>query len=404
MIGSATSGVGGAAAQWKALTSTNGAASPAATGNVFKSTGAKGDSVSVSPLGDALTGIASDVFNALDPKARQTLEGIVKSGRMSADEVVLGLQSMATKAVFNRYTAERPKDEDDKQRLAQSEAHSQAMRDFSSVMGAAHDKFTKGMAAVQAAQERGEISMDEMQAQLRPLTEQMQAEIAPAQAEMMKTAPADLAAGFAKNVNGFKEAMKTMTGGDGFVPFGDEAATAAEQKLQEAGFTAFVYGDALKTVAKSVDIPGIGRAAGAPPLESELKAKVQAGQMTAEQADQQAGPTAKASASASSGAATVLSQAVEAHEEKNKKKTGQAEDAGFAAIDPAVAGLDKSQAALSVLKAAMEAKSNKTKGMTSGQTDANATIILDMLKAADGKKTQTVTPDSVFTTGTNQLV
>lgn len=400
MIGSATSGIGGAAAQWKALTSTGGAASSAAAGTVFKSTGAKGDSVSVSPLGDALTGIASDVFSALDPKARQALEGIVKSGRMSADEVVLGLQSMATKAVFNRYTAERPKDEEDKQWQAQSDAHTAAMRNFSSVMGAAHDKLTKGMDAAQAAHERGDISLEEMQAQIRPLTEQMQAEIAPAQAEMMKTAPVDLAAGYTKNVNGFNEAMKSMTGGDGFVPFGDEAATAAEQKLQEAGFTAAIYGDAFKTVAKSVDIPGIGRAAGAPPLESELKAKVQAGQMTAEQA----ASATKTSASAGSGAATVLSQAVEAHEEAKKKREGQVDDSGFAAVDSATAGLDKSQAALAVLKAAMEAKSNKTKGITSGQTDANATFILDMLKASDGKKTQTVTPDSVFTSGTNQLV
>lgn len=404
MIGSATSGVGGAAAQWKALTSNGGAASSAAAGNVFKSTGAKGDSVSVSPLGDALTGIASDVFSALDPKARQALEGIVKSGRMSADEVVLGLQSMATKAVFGRYTAERPQDEEDKQRQAQSDAHTEAMRNFSSVMGAAHDKLTKGMDAAQAAHERGDISLEEMQAQIRPLTEQMQAEIAPAQAEMMKTAPVDLAAGFTKNVNGFKEAMKSMTGGDGFVPFGDEAATAAEQKLQEAGFTAAIYGDAFKTVAKSVDIPGIGRAAGAPPLESELKAKVQAGQMTAAQAAQQGGSAAKATASAGNGAATVLSQAVEAHEEVAKKKNGQVDDAGFTAVNSATTGLDKSQAALSVLKAAMEAKSNKAKGITSGQTDANAAFILDMLKATDGNKTQTVTPDSVFTTGTNQLV
>lgn len=410
MFGSAISGGGtasasSAASQWKALTSNTSASSSAASGGVFKSTSAKGDSVSVSPLGDALSGIASDVFNALDPKARQSLESIVKSGRMTADEVVLGLQSMATKAVFSRYAAERPKDEDDKRRLAASEAHSEAIRSLGGALTSARVEFDKGMTVLQTAQERGEISMEEMQIQLQPLTEKMKAEVGKAHAAVAVYDSNDLAEGFTKNVRGFNEAMKGMTGGDGFVPFGDEAATAAEQKLQAAGFTAFVYGDAMKTVAKSVDIPGIGRAPGAPPLESEIRAKVQAGQMTAEQA----GAAAKSSSS-SSAAPSVLSHALEAHEEQKKKKAGAAgsEDEGFTAVNPADPNaspdLAKSQAALSVLKAAMEAKSNKAKGITTGQTDVNASIILNMLKATEGQKTQTATAGNVVSTGTNQVV
>lgn len=401
MFGSAISGSGApssAAAQWKSLTSATGTASSAAPAGVFKSVGAKGDSVSVSPLGDALSGIASDVFNALDPKARKSLESIVSSGRMSAEEVVKGLQSMATKAVFNRYVQERPQDEDDKRRLAASEAHSQAIRSMGDTMGAARAKNAQSMDALMAAQERGEISVEEMHAQLKPLTEEFQAQIASAQAVVAGYDPTDLSAGFTKNVNGFKEAMKSMTGGDGFVEFGDADANAAEQKLQEAGFTGAVFGDAFKTVAKSVDIPGIGRAAGAPPLESEIKAKIQAGQMAATQT--------QTTVTATTTTTSVLTSALQAREEQEKNKNAAGpDDPGFSAVNSASSpDLAKSQAALSVLKAAMEAKSNKAKGITVNQTDQNATIILDMLKAIDGPKTQTATPDNVFTTGTNQVV
>lgn len=402
MFGSAISGSGApssAAAQWKSLTSATGTASSAAPSGVFKSAGAKGDSVSVSPLGDALSGIASDVFNALDPKARKSLESIVSSGRMSADEVVKGLQSMATKAVFNRYVEERPQDEDDKRRLAAVEARSQAIRTLGDTSGASRAKNVEAMDGLMAAQERGDISVEEMHAQMKPLTEQFQAEIASAQKVVAAYDPVDLSAGFTKNVNGFKEAMKGMTGGDGLVEFGDADANAAEQKLLQAGFTSAVFGDAFKTVAKSVDIPGIGRAAGAPPLESEIKAKVEAGQVAAGQAQ----TTVTVSSSTTT---SMLTNALKAREEQEKNRnTAVPDDPGFTAVNSASSpDLAKSQAALSVLKAAMEAKSNKAKGITANQTDQNATIILDMLKATDGPKTQTATPGNVFTTGTNQVV
>lgn len=74
--------------------------------------GPAGDSVEVSELAKALTGKAAELFNALDPKVREQLDGLVKGKQISAKDVVLALQAEATAALFNRYTAEMAPDED----------------------------------------------------------------------------------------------------------------------------------------------------------------------------------------------------------------------------------------------------------------------------------------------------
>lgn len=71
------------------------AAGPAASG--------RGDSVSMSALGQRLTGAAADVFSALDPKARGMLEEVVSSGKISADDAVKGLTAIAKNAAADAF-------------------------------------------------------------------------------------------------------------------------------------------------------------------------------------------------------------------------------------------------------------------------------------------------------------
>lgn len=65
--------------------------------------GAATDSVSVSPLAQALTGAAAELFDKLGDKAKNMLNDFVKAGLVSADEVVSGLRGIAKDAVASRY-------------------------------------------------------------------------------------------------------------------------------------------------------------------------------------------------------------------------------------------------------------------------------------------------------------
>ncbi|MBY6261976.1 hypothetical protein EI613_08555 [Azospirillum sp. 412522] len=72
-----------------------------------------GDNIDVSPLGKALTGAAAKVFEKLDGKARGMLEDYVKTGVLSANDVVKGLRGIAKEAVQNRYLSEAPRTQEE---------------------------------------------------------------------------------------------------------------------------------------------------------------------------------------------------------------------------------------------------------------------------------------------------
>ena len=138
-------------AQWKPQVT-------ASNSGVFQATGTAKDSVSVSKLGQALSGVAADAFKHLDSKARGVLENLVNSGRISADDAVLGLRSMATQATFSRYGRERPRDHEDEQRLASSNSLLDKQRALNDRMGAAREAFGQAFSGLQEAQERGDAA------------------------------------------------------------------------------------------------------------------------------------------------------------------------------------------------------------------------------------------------------
>ncbi|TWA70897.1 hypothetical protein FBZ84_102450 [Azospirillum baldaniorum] len=222
----------------------------------------KTDAVSVSKLGEALTGAAADVFKQLDSKARGMLEGLVNSGKISAEDAVTGLKSMATKATFNRYVSERPRDDEDKQRLADSEAAWQKLQAYGSRMSGALSEVGRKTQEIQEAQQRGDISMDEMNERLKPVQDAFKSEIAATRGAYGKptdqTAILSDASGFTKNMQGFKSALASMGEDAGFAELYAPDGEAAEQKLQDLGFDRTVFGNAFQTFAETVDIPGIG--------------------------------------------------------------------------------------------------------------------------------------------------
>lgn len=240
------------------------------SGHPLSSVGSRGhtDAVSVSKLGQALNGAAADVFKQLDSKARGMLEGLVNSGKISAEDAVTGLKSMATKATFNRYVAERPRDEEDKQRLADSEAAWQKLQAYGSRMSGALSEVGRKTQDIQEAQQRGEISMEEMNERLKPVQDAFKSEIAATRGAYGKptdqTAILSDASGFTKNMEGFKSALASMGEDAGFADLYAPDGEAAEQKLEELGFDRTVFGNAFQTFAETVDIPGIGAKSASP--------------------------------------------------------------------------------------------------------------------------------------------
>ncbi|UKJ76064.1 hypothetical protein H1Q64_13940 (plasmid) [Azospirillum brasilense] len=224
--------------------------------------------MSLSKLGQALKGAAADVFKQLDSKARGMLEGLVNSGEISAEDVVTGLKSMATKATFNRYVSERPRDEEDKQRLADSEAAWQKLQAYGSRMSGVLSEVGRKTQEIQEAQQRGEISTDEMNERLKPVRDAFKGEIAATRGAYGKptdqTAILSDASGFTKNMQGFKSALASMGEDAGFAELYAPDGEAAEQKLQELGFDRTVFGNAFQKFAETVDIPGIGPKSAAP--------------------------------------------------------------------------------------------------------------------------------------------
>lgn len=248
-----------AAGYWKPVQSGTGS-----SGTQSSSVGSAGktDAVSVSKLGEALTGAAADVFKQLDSKARGMLEGLVNSGKISAEDAVTGLKSMATKATFNRYVSERPRDDEDKQRLADSEAAWQKLQAYGSRMSGALSEVGRKTQEIQEAQQRGDISMDEMNERLKPVQDAFKSEIAATRGAYGKptdqTAILSDASGFTKNMQGFKSALASMGEDAGFAELYAPDGEAAEQKLQDLGFDRAVFGNAFQKYAETVDLPGIG--------------------------------------------------------------------------------------------------------------------------------------------------
>lgn len=114
---------GAATSAWKP---TNATASEAGKKSLVASAfapPAAADSVSVSPLGKALTGAAAKVFKELDPKTRGKLDDLVSTGVLKAEDVVKGLRSIAKDAVEERYRKELPLNAEETRQSEAQAAH-----------------------------------------------------------------------------------------------------------------------------------------------------------------------------------------------------------------------------------------------------------------------------------------
>lgn len=112
---------------WKPTNAAASGAGKSMVASAFAPVG-EADSVSLSPLGKALTGAAAKLFEQLDPKARGKLDDLVSAGVLKAEDVVKGLRGIAKEAVDTRYREEAPLTAEEKQQAEAGKAYREKWR------------------------------------------------------------------------------------------------------------------------------------------------------------------------------------------------------------------------------------------------------------------------------------
>lgn len=348
---------------WKPVSS-----APVASGSA-KTAGQTVDSLSVSKLGQALTGKTAEIFKHLDPKARTMLDEFVSSGKASTDDVARGLQQLAEYATFNRYVEETPNTSAENQAFQNAYAKHPDPKEAYKVIG----QVAEGRKAAHNAYANGEISHDQLRDQLKEATSAFAASDAfkdtgePGFTELFGNA----AAAVLKRKEGEFLTQQQASGDSTSEGIGSEEGYNAMMKLGELGFNQTVFKDAFVKYAQAADVPGLGP-----------KAKASA----PEAAPPAAPATATVSASQPPNAESAKPESAKADSAKPKNDTGNA------------------QAALSMLQSALATSAQKSGGigglasggLASGglggsqgegasTRDALVNGLLDALKASAGK-------------------
>jgi hypothetical protein len=369
-----STGTAASASPWKTVSkATSGTAD-----TVFHAKPTTGDSVSISKLGQALKGVAGDIFGLMDKKSKQMVEQIVASGAMSAEDVAQGLRAAASKNLFTRYTIERPKDAEDKAMQEAADKSQAALERFSKEAGAAMHEVGKANIDAMAALGRGEVDTAGFQKMMEEPDRVFKEKMELIEKEKIENGYDDtgkyITMGYKKNFDMFNDVVNKMGGEDGFFKMGQELYDSkAEEKTMKllqlvnnmSGLSIGTINDVEKTITSytnSVDIPGVGR--NGPSLD-ELKAA---------QGDDAAGPAAAAAATSAPPAATPTPPAVAA--------APSATATAKAAADPG-----KAKTAISLLQSALDAKTKaKASPVTavtaaSAAADAGLSSLIDALKS-----------------------
>lgn len=204
----------------------------------------------ISPLGKALTGVAARVFEKLDNKARGMLEGYVKAGVMTAEEVVGGLRAIGKEAVQNRYM----------NKLWEEDGGAKP-----SAVDAREDNYTKKMQFMDGAAkimanlaDAGADGTDNSVSKTKEMMESAQDYTENFTKENGEFATLDYSQDqsyIAKSVSDLKNSTLFSEEGDG--KFFSKSDTASLSKLIDLGFDSVVYAGAAKEAAAEIDLSGV---------------------------------------------------------------------------------------------------------------------------------------------------
>lgn len=135
-------------------------------GNGKQVPAAPGDSVAISKLAQALTGRAAEFFSHMDEKERGKLEELVKSGRVSVDDAVKGLQFWADETSFMKAMAKVPATQEEKDALSREEQRRAAFGAWGDAAGDTLREVERITQEYAEAQEKGTGNLQEISTRL----------------------------------------------------------------------------------------------------------------------------------------------------------------------------------------------------------------------------------------------
>ncbi|MBP2227091.1 hypothetical protein J2847_000358 [Azospirillum agricola] len=228
-----------------------------------KASGAIEDKVEVGSLGKSLKGVAADVFASLGSKGRAHLEGMVKNGGATVEEISLGLRALATASVRERFLKERPKDAEDEELEAQRKLIQDASRVKEERIRATNDKlmavgvqFIRGREGRAPSAEERAAHEEEMGA-LRAEIESANKDYAAAVGEKPRETMASIQGRLREKGEEAYEALGFGDSEDGFLALDDERGKKALQKMVDRGLVADHWVNGLKKYTANVDIAGL---------------------------------------------------------------------------------------------------------------------------------------------------
>ncbi len=241
------------------LFSSKAAPSPSAT----TPAAAAGDTVSVSKLGKALTGMAAKAFEHLDSDSKKQLESLVESGRVSADDAVKGLRSLAKNALFNRFVTEGGHSAEEQQMADRMKiAREQSAAAAKAAENPDHGAALEDLDRLGEAQKSGSVSQEDVSAMHRSISERLRG-FGKAGALLVSDDERSLmVATFSSKANRFAdldlgEDDQENSGTANKIASKDELEAA--ERLFAAGFK--LENNAMARFAADYDIPGLGKGA-----------------------------------------------------------------------------------------------------------------------------------------------
>ncbi len=239
------------------LFSSKAAPSPSAT----TPAAAAGDTVTVSKLGKALTGMAAKAFEHLDSDSKKQLESLVESGRVSADDAVKGLRSLAKNALFNRFTTEGGHSAEEQQMAERMKV----LREQNAAAAKAaenpdHWAALEDLDRLGEAQKSGSVSQEEVSAMHRSISERLKGLGKSDKLRFSEEEGSLMGAVFTSKANRFAdldfgEDDRENSATTNKIQSDDELEAA--ERLFAAGFK--LENNAMARFAADYDIPGLGK-------------------------------------------------------------------------------------------------------------------------------------------------
>ncbi|CAO3456002.1 hypothetical protein [Azospirillum largimobile] len=222
---------------------------------------AAGDTVSVSKLGKALTGMAAKAFEHLDSDSKKQLESLVESGRVSADDAVKGLRSLAKNALFNRFVTEGGHSAEEQQMAERMKV----LREQNAAAAKAaenpdHWAALEDLDRLGEAWKSGSVSQEEVSAMHRSISERLKGFGQSGKLHFSQEEGALMGSVFTSKTNRFAdldlgEDDHETSATTNKIQSDDEMAAA--ERLFAAGFK--LENNAMARFAADYDIPGLGK-------------------------------------------------------------------------------------------------------------------------------------------------